>query len=87
MQKPADRRPRTSLLRRRDAIADEEQPLVANVDIVLVVCGLDRPVKPGRVDATSASRRQYFRMRKRCGPVSRERCSTRMCGMLAFVSS
>ncbi len=41
--------PRTSLLRRRDAIADEEQPLVANVDVVLVVCGLDRPVKPGRV--------------------------------------
>lgn len=40
---------RTSLLRRRTAIADQEQPLVANVDVVLVVCGLDRPVKAGRI--------------------------------------
>lgn len=40
---------RTSLLRRRDAQRDVEQPLVANVDSMLTVCGLDRPVKPGRL--------------------------------------
>ncbi|MGH9209446.1 MAG: ribosome small subunit-dependent GTPase A [Acidimicrobiales bacterium] len=40
---------RSSLLRRREAGRDAEQPLVANVDMVLAVCGLDRPVKPGRI--------------------------------------
>ena len=35
--------PRRSLLRRRDAIADDEQALAANVDVLLIVCGLDRP--------------------------------------------
>lgn len=41
--------PRTSLLRRRSAIGDEEQALAANVDRVLLVCGLDRPVRGGRL--------------------------------------
>ncbi len=40
--------PRASLLRRQDPDGGE-QPLVANVDAVLVVCGLDRPVKAGRI--------------------------------------
>ena len=42
--------PRTSLLTRRAAVSDAPQQLAANVDGVLVVCGLDRPVKPGRID-------------------------------------
>ncbi len=42
--------PRTSLLTRRSAATDTPQNLAANVDAVLVVCGLDRPVKPGRLD-------------------------------------
>ena len=42
--------PRTSLLIRRSAGTDTPQSLAANVDAVLVVCGLDRPVKPGRLD-------------------------------------
>jgi ribosome biogenesis GTPase len=46
--------PRTSLLRRRDPMAEEEQPLVANSDLVLVVCGLDRPVKDGRITRSIA---------------------------------
>lgn len=41
--------PRRSLLRRRTAHGDEEQSLAANVDVVLLVCGLDRPVKDGRI--------------------------------------
>lgn len=41
--------PRRSLLRRRSAHGDAEQQLAANVDIVLLVCGLDRPVKDGRI--------------------------------------
>lgn len=41
---------RTSLLTRRSAHTDAPQHLAANVDAVLVVCGLDRPVKPGRLD-------------------------------------
>jgi ribosome biogenesis GTPase len=41
--------PRTGLLRRRDVGGEREQPLAANVDLVLLVCGLDRPVKPGRI--------------------------------------
>jgi ribosome biogenesis GTPase len=47
--------PRTSLLRRRDPGRPTEQPLVANVDAVLVVCGLDRPVKPGRIQRAVAT--------------------------------
>jgi ribosome biogenesis GTPase / thiamine phosphate phosphatase len=42
--------PRRSLLRRRAVGGDREQQLAANVDLVLLVCGLDRPVKPGRID-------------------------------------
>ena len=45
--------PRSSLLRRQDP-SGGEQALVANVDVVLVVCGLDRPVKPGRIQRTAA---------------------------------
>jgi ribosome biogenesis GTPase len=41
--------PRTSLLRRRDVGGEREQQLAANVDLVLLVCGLDRPVKSGRI--------------------------------------
>jgi ribosome biogenesis GTPase len=41
--------PRSSLLRRRDVGGDREQQLAANVDLVLLVCGLDRPVKAGRI--------------------------------------
>ena len=50
----ADRHPvavlaRTSLLRRRSALTDSDQAMAANVDLVLLVCGLDRPVKTGRI--------------------------------------
>ena len=41
--------PRRSLLRRRATGRDDEQALAANVDVVFLVCGLDRPVKPGRI--------------------------------------
>jgi len=40
---------RESLLRRRAAGGDEQQLLAANVDLVLLVCGVDRPVAAGRV--------------------------------------
>jgi ribosome biogenesis GTPase len=46
--------PRDSLLRRRSANTDTEQPLVANVDAVLLVCGVDRPVKIGRIQRGAA---------------------------------
>jgi ribosome biogenesis GTPase len=46
--------PRTSLLRRRAALRDVEQALAANVDTVLLVCGLDRPVKAGRIHRGAA---------------------------------
>lgn len=42
--------PRTTLLTRRSARGDGPQSLAANVDGVLVVCGLDRPVRAGRID-------------------------------------
>lgn len=45
---------RTSLLRRRDPRRESEQPIAANVDLVAVVCGLDRPVKAGRLRRTVA---------------------------------
>ena len=41
--------PRTSLLRRRAAVSDTEQVMAANIDLLLLVCGLDRPVKAGRI--------------------------------------
>ena len=44
--------PRDSLLRRRQAGGEGEQALVANVDVVLIVCGLDRPVRLGRIQRT-----------------------------------
>lgn len=39
---------RASLLRRQDPDGGE-QPLVANLDTLLIVCGIDRPVKSGRI--------------------------------------
>lgn len=45
--------PRTSLMRRRDPDKDVEQVLAANVDVVGIVCGLDRPVKHGRIQRTA----------------------------------
>ncbi len=45
---------RRSLLRRRAAIGDGEQVLAANVDALLLVCGLDRPVKAGRIQRGAA---------------------------------
>jgi ribosome biogenesis GTPase len=41
--------PRTSLLQRRDPTRGGAQPIAANVDRVGIVCGLDRPVKSGRI--------------------------------------
>src|SRR5262249_9598137 len=41
--------PRASLLSRRAADGEVEQVLAANVDVVLLVCGLDRPVRSGRI--------------------------------------
>jgi ribosome biogenesis GTPase len=46
--------PRHSLLRRRDAHADHEQALAANVDVVFIVCGLDRPMRGGRLQRVAA---------------------------------
>jgi ribosome biogenesis GTPase len=45
---------RSSLLRRRAAGGDGTQPLAANVDLVLLVCGLDRPVRAGRIQRGEA---------------------------------
>lgn len=45
--------PRRSLLRRADP-GGGEQSLAANVDLVLIVCGLDRPVKTGRIQRAAA---------------------------------
>jgi len=41
--------PRTSLLQRRDPTRGGAQLIAANVDLVGIVCGLDRPVKAGRI--------------------------------------
>ncbi len=46
--------PRRSLLRRRAAHGGGEQQLAANVDRLLLVCGLDRPVKDGRIQRGTA---------------------------------
>jgi ribosome biogenesis GTPase len=46
--------PRRSLLRRRAAMGETEQPLAANIDVVFLVCGLDRPVKAGKVQRGAA---------------------------------
>jgi ribosome biogenesis GTPase len=45
---------RSSLLRRRAAGGEDQQLLAANVDLVLVVCGLDRPVRAGRIQRGEA---------------------------------
>lgn len=45
--------PRASLLERRAAHRDEPQALAANVEVVLVTCGVDRPVKDGRIRRTA----------------------------------
>ncbi len=45
---------RASLLRRRAAGGDDQQLLAANVDLVLLVCGLDRPVTAGRIQRGEA---------------------------------
>ena len=41
--------PRRNVLRRADPVGEGEQVLAANLDRVLIVMGLDRPVKAGRV--------------------------------------
>jgi ribosome biogenesis GTPase len=45
---------RSSLLRRRAAGGEGTQLLAANVDLVLLVCGLDRRVLPGRIQRGEA---------------------------------
>jgi ribosome biogenesis GTPase / thiamine phosphate phosphatase len=45
---------RSSLLRRRAAGGEGTQLLAANLDLVLLVCGLDRPVRPGRIQRGEA---------------------------------
>ena len=45
---------RTSLLRRQDPDGATVQALVANLDVLLVVFGLDRPVKTGRIQRSAA---------------------------------
>jgi ribosome biogenesis GTPase len=46
--------PRASLLRRRSAGGDDPKLLAANLDLVLLVCGLDRPLAPGRIQRGEA---------------------------------
>lgn len=46
--------PRTSLLRRLTADGTGEQSLAANVDVVLITCGLDRPIRAGRIQRAAA---------------------------------
>ena len=45
---------RTSLLRRMTADGTGSQALAANVDMVLITCGLDRPVRAGRIHRAAA---------------------------------
>ncbi len=45
---------RRSALRRADPVGEGEQVLAANLDRVLVVAGLDRPVKAGRIHRAAA---------------------------------
>ena len=58
---------RTSLLRRQDPDGSE-QHLVANLDALLIVCGLDRPVKPGRIQRSSRWRGTPARRPSSCSP-------------------
>jgi ribosome biogenesis GTPase len=46
--------PRTSLLRRQSAAGSGAQALAANVEVVLITCGLDRPVRAGRIHRAAA---------------------------------
>lgn len=46
--------PRTSLLRRMTADGSGAQALAANVELVLITCGLDRPVRAGRIHRAAA---------------------------------
>lgn len=46
--------PRASLLRRRAAGGEDQQILAANVDLVLIVCGVDRPITAGRIQRGEA---------------------------------
>ena len=48
---------RHSLLRRRAADDSGAQALAANVDLVLITCGIDRPIKPGRIHRSIAQAR------------------------------
>jgi ribosome biogenesis GTPase len=48
--RPTEVLPRRSLLRRRDPSSGDDQLLAANVDLVGIVCGLDRPVRAGRIE-------------------------------------
>jgi len=48
---------RSSLLRRQSADDTGDQALAANVDVVLVTCGADRPIKAGRIDRGIAQAR------------------------------
>ncbi len=41
---------RRSQLQRRDPSTGNEQLIAANIDLVGIVCGLDRPVRPGRIE-------------------------------------
>ena len=45
---------RTSLVRRMTADGTGSQALAANVDLVLITCGLDRPVRAGRIHRAAA---------------------------------
>ena len=45
---------RTSLLRRMTADGGGAQALAANVDVVLITCGLDRPLRAGRIHRAAA---------------------------------
>lgn len=46
--------PRRSLLRRRSPDGNGEQALAANVDRVLITCGVDRPIRAGRIQRVAA---------------------------------
>jgi ribosome biogenesis GTPase / thiamine phosphate phosphatase len=46
--------PRTSLLRRMSADGSGAQALAANIDIVLIACGMDRPIRAGRIHRAAA---------------------------------
>lgn len=44
---------RRTLLERRSVRTDAQHPLVANIDQVLITCGLDRPVNAGRIQRSA----------------------------------